>query len=1352
MLVVIVLLVLGTSVFLYVVLRRARKISFSPGPHAKPESDKSKAAPIEFLQHASNVDLRASFRHALRILKTHVTGRDFRYQVPWFLMAGEADSGKTTLLESAGLNLSVSEAFHGDQQLNWYFFDDGLVIDAAGDFVLRGNGTANHRGWNTISRLLQKHRPQRPLDGIVLTIPASDLIGSNELEHERSRRLEEKATCLYEKLWQAQKILGMCLPVYVLITKCDEVTGFGSFSNQLPEKLQSQMLGWSNSCSLETAYSPSLVPEAFESLHHHITRLQFEIYTERDEIQNADELFLFPSAMQSMRQSLQIYLDCLFKQSAYHESYFFRGIYFCGESNLESSMELASQTVSEQGWADQFEPFEASLPQEMPVQTRKPLFLSGLFKEKILSEAALAQPIRRTALSRNRVVLTAQALSLLILILGFGGIAATYPALARREAALYEFLVDEKTDLEIFENSYGKSSRQPADNSYRMATYRGTANAKLAALQSADLAYEQGTRAADTEWTSFGRQALQNGESRLLLGMAKTNGNSFYGVFLPSSWFSGIDDRLEHSIAIAFKYIIFESLRSELERRGKALLDNAADYSPTLNANSSYRQSDPPSGYDFVNQPELDRNFQLHRYVEDLGELRVNLDRYDRLIRKDYSSSEDLRQLVKYLGHAPLPDGFDTQSELFKRGMNSARGTPIETQQYYKEAAIRAAEIVEDMYERSFHRGVKYDYLNDIAESEALLNRSEYTWLSSFVFDPHSPFHGQSLSSALRQLQQALQDLRRQRFMARGPEDGVVPRVDTPRYQHVMRRVLVWDQETLQQTLVLYEQYQNFVESKSYEPSEDLDNSVKQAARTRVKARMSRLISQARRYQSLAPAVQGSVLRASLTEEVRQLQETQDLLSQVLQISTRLGIDREIRGALSSQAAYLLRGIQREFVSQRFYVAKQPDFAWWDGRQPVSYLVYDLGSPEDLAIYLAMQRKGIAFLGRDLAVPVMTFFASQNIYVPRDNGLVDWDEILTDLDAFDNKSPGNPIGALENFIRVDMDRTSIDSCNAVWISEASSTNYFLRIRNALRVEFYARCTELAHVKAINDSLAELQNYREIEESFNQNLAGGFPFSYLDDQTRFPDLDPWAMIKFFKVLDSREKAARDALNRSALFGASPGRATEFLDQVDKVKEFFAPFLEKKQGPVFDFRVQFRVNRDQEIAANQIIDWKLEVGKKKFAYLSDDLTGQWIFGDPIRLSLRWANDSPRVPVSGATPVPVTVKERTAVFEYKDRWSLFTFLLRHGLLLKRAGATPDCDQGFDADPYTLKFTIKTQPDPALTTLQPRDLKQSDAEVFARISLVTANKQEPLMLPCFPTKAPSVPSLFLNPRYKDD
>ncbi|HVI71313.1 MAG TPA: type VI secretion protein IcmF/TssM N-terminal domain-containing protein, partial [Pyrinomonadaceae bacterium] len=253
------LLLAGTAVFLYLVIRRSRKISFTA---AKAEPEKKESG-TEFLQFASDLELRTSFRRALQTLKTYVTGRDFRYRAPWYVLAGESKSGKTSLLESNGLDIPVNELIEKNRRLNWYCFDQAVVIDVAGDFVLRSDGTANHRGWNTILRLLQKHRPQRPLDGLVLTIPCTDLTVEGELDHERRNILEQKANCLYKKLWQAQKILGMRLPVYILITKCDEITGFTSFCRQLPEKLRTQMFGWSNPASLETAYKPELLTEAF---------------------------------------------------------------------------------------------------------------------------------------------------------------------------------------------------------------------------------------------------------------------------------------------------------------------------------------------------------------------------------------------------------------------------------------------------------------------------------------------------------------------------------------------------------------------------------------------------------------------------------------------------------------------------------------------------------------------------------------------------------------------------------------------------------------------------------------------------------------------------------------------------------------------------------------------------------------------------------------------------------------------------------------------------------------------------------------------------------------------------------
>src|ERR1044071_2288248 len=122
-LIAILLLLVGTALFLYLVIRRSRKVAFVPDATVKPDTDTTEPAGVEFLQHTSNVQLRTSFRRALRVLKTYVTGRDYRYRAPWYLLAGESKSGKTSLLDANGLKLSINDAIEGkSRQLGWYFF------------------------------------------------------------------------------------------------------------------------------------------------------------------------------------------------------------------------------------------------------------------------------------------------------------------------------------------------------------------------------------------------------------------------------------------------------------------------------------------------------------------------------------------------------------------------------------------------------------------------------------------------------------------------------------------------------------------------------------------------------------------------------------------------------------------------------------------------------------------------------------------------------------------------------------------------------------------------------------------------------------------------------------------------------------------------------------------------------------------------------------------------------------------------------------------------------------------------------------------------------------------------------
>ncbi|HEY0005637.1 MAG TPA: type VI secretion protein IcmF/TssM N-terminal domain-containing protein [Pyrinomonadaceae bacterium] len=1355
-LLILILLVVGLLLFLYLVLKKARQplapkqalvVQPAPGEVAAP-SDNS---PAGFAQHGSSPGLRASFRRALRLLKTHVTGRDYLYQMPWFLMIGEVESGKTTLLANTGLNQPLgqpSEQVDGLKQgINWCFFDRGVVLDVAGDYVLRADGqTANSKGWNTITRLLQKHRPERPLDGIILTIPCTDLMGPKGLSPERRRKLEQKAASLYKKLWQAQKMLGMSFPVYVLVTKCDQVVGFKSLCKEIPLHLQDEMFGWSSPYTLETSYKSEWVSEAFQSVYRYLFQTQVEVFAERDDVEDGDGLFLLPSEIQALREPLQVYLDQIFKESSFHNSFFFRGLYFCGDSSGDAPAPaiLPGKIEESVDWLVQTpDVYQPSSQTQTGTGTRKIVFLKHLFERKIFLEDMLARPVYETLLSRNRTVVAAQIAALCIILIGGAGLLLTYRGLVQREKELNEFLTREAVDLSELSRRYDRDAR---------SALRSDQLSQMESLAAAGETDEDGvTHSVD--------DTLHHGEEHLLEAMSKINGRSFISPFIPSSWFSRINERIEDSLIAGFKYVILESLRLDLEGRTKDLLSPVPVYvtstslgtstgrapsssapsgSDALYAHASRQQSPapPPVVIDpLYERPALVRpNYELLKFITELSELMANRSRYSKIRTKGTGSLEDLHKLVNYLGHAPLPDNFDKENDLFERAVKTVEGRPLESEDMPKEGARKLADMIEGIYLGTFENElVNYDYLNEIAQTESILGRPEYTWLATYVIpDRRSAFYGMTTSTALRELRRSLEDLSKERFMK--DPSAVMTRLQ------LMRKRLIWDKEPLRQAIALYQEYDAFI-NKSYQHSENLDLSVKQAALAQLKIKIANLIAQAQKFQPVQRVAGESVLKTSIIAEVKSFEDAQGLLAQLLDICNRLRIDVGLREAVVGQASYLIGAVDRDFNSQNFYAMRQPDFSWWNGSKPISNTAFDVGGADELAGYLSVQRKSIAFLGRELASPIFTFMKSQNVSPQQLQGAsnVDWDELLTALDRYENKVPGNSVAALENFIRFEMDRINLDDCDEVLRqSGGQSGDFFLQRRSALRRLLYERCVQLSARRSTVNNRRALAGYIEIEDAFNQTLAGRFPFSDVRNSQTFFEADPDSILAFFEVFDKNKQSARDGLAKNPQLGAAQRDALRFLDRMDRVREFFAAFLEKKVVPVFDFDFQFRVNQNKELGANQIIDWNLEVGKRKFGYLvQEKQSSRWMFGEPVRLTLRWANDSPSVPDAAAASNRLKVRERTAVIEYNNRWSLLLMMMRH------AGAPTDFDQGVDIEPYTLKFLIRTRPDAMpqpIERAQRDDLKAELARIFMRVSLISASQKEPLSVPVFPQAAPRI------------
>ena len=149
------------------------------------------------------------------------------------------------------------------------------------------------------------------------------------------------------------------------------------------------------------------------------------------------------------------------------------------------------------------------------------------------------------------------------------------------------------------------------------------------------------------------------------------------------------------------------------------------------------------------------------------------------------------------------------------------------------------------------------------------------------------------------------------------------------------------------------------------------------------------------------------------------------------------------------------------------------------------------------------------------------------------------------------------------------------------------------------------------------------------------------------------------------------------------------------------------------------------------ANQIIDWKLAVGKQTFSSSGQAAAGQWLLGEPVTVSLRWAKNAPYKPVFAGSYEGARVKGRIASWRYANNWSLLRLLSEH------AADKTDLAGFKDKEPHTLKFEVEVD---RVDGKDPTG-KKFKSTAFVRIELTTADKaKQPLQVPNFPTLAPKL------------
>lgn len=357
------------------------------------EDSQTGQARLRQAQHiaASQKALRLRFKDALRLLKTSSVYRGhsarWRDELPWYLVIGPQASGKTSLLDFSGLDFPLNKierkltrSTRGTEHCDWYFAEHGVLIDTAGRYLTQPGGDVDASAWRTLLGLLRKRRRERPLNGVLVTLPVDKLLAGAEED------LSELADQVRNRLQEVHQTLHIDLPVYLVLSKADTLLGFAEFFDHLSREEREQVLGVS--FSKEQNGTDAVVLRAeFEAL---LTRLNSQVITrihhERDS-QRRGTILDFPHQLSSIGERLCLFVDMAFTGNRYQRASPLRGFY------LTSAPHLPSPVAETDGTTSAIEP--ASYQALPTLHSGRSQFIHHLLSRVVFAQAQLADLDKR---------------------------------------------------------------------------------------------------------------------------------------------------------------------------------------------------------------------------------------------------------------------------------------------------------------------------------------------------------------------------------------------------------------------------------------------------------------------------------------------------------------------------------------------------------------------------------------------------------------------------------------------------------------------------------------------------------------------------------------------------------------------------------------------------------------------------------------------------------------------------------------------------------------------------------------------------------------------------------------------
>jgi type VI secretion system protein ImpL len=363
------------------------------------------------------LELQRQVQQGIQALKQTKVGQRYGssalYMLPWYAIIGPPGAGKTTALRHSGLVFPFLNphggggvrGVGGTRNCDWWFTNDGILLDTAGRYAVEED---DREEWFAFLGMLRKHRPQKPINGLLVAIAVSDLVEATD------EQLQTFAGTLRTRVDEIMTRLDMVLPVYVMFTKADLIGGFVEFWGDLRKSERDQLFGATFPLEgAEQRDAGDAFRDEFERLVSVVHARALRAIGQQRRAEVRAKVLQFPLEFRALGPNLETFLRTLFLRNTFQESPLFRGFYFSSGTQEGRPFD---RVIGGMARAFGIRPPQTFEPPTEP----KSYFVTDMFRRVVFPDRDIAgrtaSELRRQRLIRAGIAAGAIALSLLIVL------------------------------------------------------------------------------------------------------------------------------------------------------------------------------------------------------------------------------------------------------------------------------------------------------------------------------------------------------------------------------------------------------------------------------------------------------------------------------------------------------------------------------------------------------------------------------------------------------------------------------------------------------------------------------------------------------------------------------------------------------------------------------------------------------------------------------------------------------------------------------------------------------------------------------------------------------------------------